>query len=84
MTAGDRIRSDLIVFLGTIVRPGCRLDIIAGDDHLVDAGVLDSLAVIHIIMYLESEYGINLAEQGINPADILSINGILEAIASAP
>ena len=81
MAESDRVRSELIEFLETIARPGSQFDKLANDDNLVDAGVIDSLAVIHIIMYLESAHGINLAASNIDPTDILSIGGILDAIA---
>ena len=81
MTDRDTTRCDLIEFLGTIARPGSRLGAIGDDDNLVDAGVIDSLAVIHIIMYLESVHGLNLATSGIDPTDILSVGGILDAVA---
>ena len=81
MAERDRVRSELIEFLGTIARPDSQFDKLANDDNLVDAGVIDSLAVIHIIMYLESAHGVNLAASNIDPTDILSIGGVLDAIA---
>ena len=41
---------------------------------------MDSLAVIQIILYLEQTYGLKLADHGIDPTDLGSIESILSAI----
>lgn len=77
-------REELVAFLGTICRPGQQID--GGDDdvNLFDAGLLDSLAVIQIILYLEQHHGINLIAAGIDPSGLGTIAGMLEAIERAP
>jgi len=76
----SQLRAELVAFLDTIARPGP--SIAAVDDHtnLFDSGLLDSLAVIQIILYLEQQHGVNMAAQGIEPNDLGSIAGILNAI----
>ena len=80
MTDAEQVRARIVDFLGDIARPGSDLKKVANDDHLVDKGIIDSLATIQIILFLEREYGVSLANRGISPADILSIGGILGAI----
>ena len=79
----EQQRADLLGFLKTIVKPGGNIDQAADADNLFDAGILDSLAVIQIIVYLEQSHGVNLAEQGIDPTELASIGGILMTIESA-
>ncbi len=59
----------------------CSAGAIDEDDmNLVQAGVLDSFALIQIIFYLEQNYGLNLQKLGIDPADLVSIGGMMSAI----
>ena len=72
------IRDELVEFLGTIARPGGDVQAAGDDDDLVDAGVIDSLAVIQIIIYLESVHQVNAS--AIDPMQLGTIAGILGAI----
>jgi acyl carrier protein len=72
-------RADLIEFLVSIARPGRPIDGMEDSSNLIDAGVIDSLALIQIIQYLEQRHGINLQASGIDPNDLSSIAGILAA-----
>ncbi len=74
-------REELVGFLNTVARPGCQVEEIEDDSNLIDAGIIDSLALIQIIFYLEQEYDLHLQALGIDPGDLGSINGILAAIA---
>lgn len=74
-------REKLLAFLDSVSKPGSSAGDINDDDmNLVQAGVVDSFAIIQIIFYLEQDYGINLPALGIDPADLVSINGMLSAI----
>ena len=79
MSRAER-RAELLAFLRTIQRPGCALDAVSDDQSLVDAGLIDSLATLEIILYLENSYGLDLAARGIDPAEIDTISGILQVI----
>ena len=74
-------RERLIAFLNTVARPG-QVAGEGGDDesNLVQANVVDSFAVIQIIFYLEENYGVNLPAMGIDPADLVSIAGMMSVI----
>lgn len=80
MEPGQR-KSDLIQFLRTIQRPDFPLPEIDGDLSLVESGLIDSLALLQIIAYLEQTYGIDFREKGIDPGELRSVNAILEFVA---
>jgi len=73
-------KSDLVSFLRTIQRPDFPLQEIDGDLSLVESGLIDSLALLQIITYLEQTYGIDFREKGIDPGDLRSVNAILEFV----
>lgn len=75
-----REREELVRFLGTIARPGRSLDGVADDVNLIDAGVIDSLAMVQIIVHLEQSHAVDLLAGGFDPAELSSIGGILRAI----
>lgn len=79
----ERAREDLMVFLGTIVRPGIDPSSFSDDTNLIDVGVIDSLALIQIISYLEQNHGLDLQAGGVDPNDLGSVLGILGAIERA-
>jgi acyl carrier protein len=74
------LREELIGFLNTVARPGCQVNRMDDDTNLIDAGVIDSLAAVQIILYIEQNYDVNLQSQRIDPNDLGTINGILAAI----
>jgi len=80
MEPGQR-KSDLIQFLRTIQRPDFPLQEIDGELSLVESGLIDSLALLQIITYLEQTYDIDFREKGIDPGEIRSVNAILEFVA---
>jgi len=49
-------------------------------ESLIESGRLDSLAVVKIATFLESEFGIDFAETDFDPARIDSIDHIAEFI----
>lgn len=77
------LRNELVCFLNTVTKPGFMLDGIDDDTNLVDAGIMDSLALIQIIFYLEENHDLYLQSLGIDPGDLATINGILASIERA-
>lgn len=73
--------TDLKQFLKTIQKPNKPVDSIALDDSLVSSGLIDSLAIVQIVMYLEKNYGIDFAAQGVDPERLASMSSILDLIA---
>ena len=72
--------ADLTRFLQTIQKPGLPIDDLDEGANLVVAGLIDSLAVLQIAMYLEDTYGINFVMRGIDPGELMSVAGILDLI----
>ena len=70
----------LLAFLRTIQKPGAPIEMVDEDVSLVEAGLIDSLAVLEIVGYLEATYGLDFAEAGIDPGDLATIGGILDLI----
>ena len=79
-TGRDARATALRAFLRTIQRPGRTVESLDEHTSLVGAGLIDSLAVLEIVAYLESTYAIDFAEKGIDPGDLASIAGILDVI----
>ena len=58
MTAGrDVQRAQVLAFLRGIQKAGRPIDTLADSDGLVASGLIDSLAVLQIVTWLESEHG---------------------------
>lgn len=76
-------RNHLMEFIRSVATPGCDLDSIDDNENLIDEGIIDSFALIQVIYYLEQNHGCNLHSMGIDPADLGTIAGILEAIECA-
>lgn len=76
----SQVREDLISFLDTIRRPHYPIDTIGDRDSLVQSGLIDSLAVLQIVLFLEKTYGIDFAESGFDPDELGSISEILDLI----
>ena len=76
----DSHKLKLITFLQTICRPGVRLDASHEKTGLIAAGLIDSLAMLEIIGFLEREYGIGFQDPDVDPNDVGSIASILDLI----
>ncbi|MEO5332540.1 MAG: acyl carrier protein [Magnetococcus sp. YQC-5] len=74
------IREKIVRFLKTIKRPDLSIDQIHDNDGLVKSGLIDSLAMLEIIAFLESEFKIDFSETGIDPVELESIQKIIELI----
>jgi acyl carrier protein len=73
----------LIDFLRTIQKPGKAIESVGLDESLVASGLIDSLAIIEIVMFLEKNYGIDFAASGLDPDRLATITGILGVIEEA-
>jgi acyl carrier protein len=76
----DERRRRLTAFLETIRRPDVELDTIDEQDGLVGSGLIDSLALLEIITFLETEFGMDFSESGVDPDELSSIAAILDLI----
>lgn len=71
-------RENVIDFLRTIARPDSDLDSVGDEENLVENGVVDSLAVVQMVVYLETEHQLDVGM--IDPSELISIQGIMNVI----
>jgi acyl carrier protein len=76
----QRHRERVIDFLRTIQKPDRPLDTVAETDSLVESGLIDSLALLEIVAFLEGQYRIDFAAIGLEPEQLTSVSGILDLI----
>ncbi len=76
----EQLKADLIGFLSTIQRPDRPIEELDETESLVDSGLIDSLALLEIILYLERTHGVNFDGMGFDPDRIRSVAGILDLI----
>lgn len=73
-------KKKLIEFLHTIRRPDRSLDTVDEKEGLIRSGLIDSLAILEIIEYLEQEYGVDFSARGVDPGEMGSLASILDLI----
>lgn len=76
----EQQKSSLLDFLRTIQKAGVPVQSLDERERLVASGLIDSLAILQIISYLETAYEIDFAARGIDPEQLGSIGGILDLI----
>ncbi|WP_130470322.1 acyl carrier protein [Candidatus Magnetaquicoccus inordinatus] len=74
-------RDKIVSFLQTVLRSSASIDRLQDHDNLVQAGYIDSLAMLEIVAFLEAEFAIDFSESGVNPVDLESIDAMLALIA---
>lgn len=81
MSAGRlRRRQELVRFVRTIQKPNASVDTLRDDQGLTAVGLIDSLAILQIVLYLEETYGIDFAISGVDAEQLGTIGGILDLI----
>jgi len=82
---GDRQQrlQHLTRFLRTIQKPNKPVESIGMNESLVASGLIDSLAMVQIVVYLENTYGIDFASLGADPERLASIASILDIVEEA-
>jgi len=73
-------RQDLVRFLREIQKAGLPVENLNDSDELVASGLIDSLALLQIVTYLEEGYGIDFSDRGVDPEQLGSIGNILDLI----
>jgi acyl carrier protein len=79
-TAREERKEKLLGFLSTIQKAGRPIDNLGEGDPLVASGLIDSLAILQIVTYLETTYEIDFSLRGVDPEQLGSIGGILDLI----
>ena len=77
MSVSDQIRQFIIEGIGWKGAPERLLD----ESPLMDAGVIDSMGVFHLISFLEEEFGIEVLDEDLVPNNFATIANI-EALVS--
>jgi len=73
-------RDELIKFLRSIQRRDSAIKEIDDRQSLVESGLIDSLAALQIVFYLEEAYKIDFGDNAIDPGDLRSVGTILDII----
>lgn len=77
---GDIYKEKLFSFLKTIWRSDTPLNVIDDETNLISAGLIDSLATIQIITFMEREFNIDLFNTDADPSQLDSVAAILDLI----
>ncbi|MBM5812648.1 MAG: acyl carrier protein [Gammaproteobacteria bacterium] len=73
-------RQALLGFLRSIQKAGRPVTDLTDSDSLVASGLIDSLAILQIVTWLETTCGIDFAVRGVAPEELATIGGILGVI----
>ena len=73
-------KGKLLSFLRAIQKAGFPIEGLEEADPLVASGLIDSLAILQIVTYLETTYEIDFSLRGVDPEQLGSIGGILDLI----
>jgi len=77
----EKEKSALIDFLRSIQRPDYPLDEIDDNLGLTESGLIDTLALLEIVTYLEQTYDMDFRDKGIDPGELRTVTAILDLIA---
>ena len=78
--AREEQKGKLLSFLRAIQKAGFPIEGLEETDPLVASGLIDSLAILQIVTYLETTYEIDFSLRGVDPEQLGSIGGILDLI----
>ena len=78
--AREQLLGDLVRFLRTIQKPNRPVESLGLDERLVASGLVDSLAIMQIVVYLEENYGIDFAASGLDPERLATMGSIIQLI----
>ena len=54
---------------------------LANDDSFLDKGIIDSTGILELVMYLEEEFGLAVADEVLLPDNLDSINNLVQFVA---
>lgn len=76
----DIYKGKLFSFLKTIWRSDTPISAIDEQTSLIDSGLIDSLATLQIITFMESEFNIDFFDTDADPSQLDSVSAILDLI----
>jgi acyl carrier protein len=74
------VESEIRAFLAENFPLGADANRLASDASLLEAGVIDSTGVLELIGFLESQYGIEVADDELLPENLDSIASIVRYV----
>ena len=82
MTATTRAerKQGLLQFLRSIQKAGMPVESVGEQERLVKTRLIDSMALLQIVLYLEQTYGMDFSELGVDPEQLGTIGNILDLI----
>lgn len=83
MEKREQRRDGLVRFLRTIQKPNRAADRLGDEEGLLAVGLIDSLAILQIVLYLEETYAIDFSGAGVDPEHFATIGSILDLIERA-
>jgi acyl carrier protein len=75
-----RIFEDLEKVLRTEIAVGLGIKSLTPDEDLLQQGILDSLGIMKLIVYIEESYGIKIEDEEIIPENFQSLNSMVTFI----
>lgn len=70
-------------FLQGIQKPNRPMESVGFDESLVESGLIDSLAIVQIVVYLEETYSLDFSARGLDPERLVSMASIVDLIEEA-
>ena len=77
-------REIIIRFIRNEFLEGCENDAIPDDLNLIASGIIDSLGILRIVVFLEEEMNIVIEPEQMIPENMSSIGAILALVRSGP
>ena len=53
---------------------------LANDDSFLDKGIIDSTGILELVMFLEEEFGLSVADEELLPENLDSINNLVRFV----
>lgn len=70
------VAADVEAFIVEEITLGRGIQSIAEDDDLLAGGIIDSLGVTQLLVFLEERFGISVAEEDLTPANFRTLLAI--------
>ena len=76
----DNIREQIQAHVISLAQGLGHYDKVADDESLIVSGLLDSLSVMRLVVFMEQTFGINFAEEFFDQNRFDTIDGMLEMV----
>jgi acyl carrier protein len=67
-------------FIATTLRPGEQMSLVGLDDVLLADGLLDSLSILRLIVFIEEEFGVSVPEEAWQPEHFQTIKRLAACV----